>query len=109
MLTGIRRFSSGCDSDGLDGAHEIDQTAPLEVAIAAEVGRAVHEQGLHLFGLPDELPANGQERGDHARYVGRRHAGAALLEVVELLPREVGGNFFARLARGAREDLLTGS
>ena len=79
----------------------------LEIALAIEVGGRAHEDALHLFGLTDVLAANGEERGDRARHVGRGHAGAAVLDVQRIAlccrPRGI-----ERRAGAARDDLLAG-
>src|SRR6476660_1058825 len=56
----------------LNCAHHIHEPPALKVALATEGCRGRHEDPLDLLGALDELSSNGQEGGNHTRYMGRR-------------------------------------
>src|SRR4029078_6392709 len=63
-VSGMCAFSVGVDCNRLNAlnrTHEISEAMSLEIPLAAERGRVLEEELLHLFGALNELAANRQE------------------------------------------------
>src|SRR3954452_13505814 len=90
-------------SDGLNGAHQIEQAGALEVPVAPEIGAGRNEDVFDALRLSDEFGSNREKRRDRAAHVWCGHARAARLDVVAgRVFRDVG----FQLTGGARDDLL---
>src|SRR5215210_3235265 len=79
----------------------------LEVPLTFEVGRRREKDLFDLLGPADELLADRQEGCDGSRNVRRRHARAAVLEILGVVVAGLQG--VALRAGRAGDDLLPGS
>src|ERR1700738_1396028 len=96
-------------SDTLDGAHQIDEAVPLEVALAAQRGRALQENALNLLRPLNELPSNGKKRRDRARDVWCGHAGTTVIHIGGHVVVDRYSQLLTLRFRGARSDPLARS
>src|SRR6059058_3075276 len=69
-------------SDGLNGAHQIEQAGALEVGVPAKIGAGRNEDVFDALRLSDEFGPDGEKRRDRAAHVWCGHARPAGLDIV---------------------------